>query len=230
MTEPARCTGEPVSWLRLERFHAGALAGDERERVARHLAECAACAACLAKIRDDEAVALPPLALPAAAKRARVAPPPLRARVVVPIAGALAAAAALLVLVRGKPVEPIASRVKGGDVAFTLVREDGARVEGDSGAYRDGDRFMAVVTCPPGGDMSFDVVVYDDAGASFPLEPAPRFACGNEAPLPGAMRLTGRGEETVCLLWSDDEGVALRAAPERASGRVCKALRPVDTP
>ena len=62
----ARCTGTPVSWLRLERYHLGEIRGRERAVVAEHLAACPACAACLARIEQDDAVALPalPVALP----------------------------------------------------------------------------------------------------------------------------------------------------------------------
>ena len=120
--------------------------------------------------------------------------------------------------------------VKGGEVAFTLVRDDDQRIAEAGGIYRDGDRFKAIVTCPPGASLSFDLVVFDAQGASFPLSPAATFACGNDAPLPGAFRLTGTEMETVCLVWSDD------GQPDRstmATGRaalgereLCKTLQP----
>ncbi|MGH7293845.1 MAG: zf-HC2 domain-containing protein, partial [Polyangiaceae bacterium] len=56
-----RCTAEPISWLRLERYHLGELRGAERQAIADHLAACEACAACLARIEQDDAVALPVL-------------------------------------------------------------------------------------------------------------------------------------------------------------------------
>jgi hypothetical protein len=51
------CIGEPISWLRLERY---ALDGGADRAAAAHLARCAACARCLDEIRGD-LVALPPL-------------------------------------------------------------------------------------------------------------------------------------------------------------------------
>ena len=102
--------------------------------------------------------------------------------------------------------------MKGDAVAFTLVRDDDERIDGDAGVYRHGDRFKAVVTCPPGEVMTFDLVVYDASGASFPLEPARGLACGNEVPLQGAFRLTGRDDETVCLVWGEG-GPVDRATP-----------------
>jgi hypothetical protein len=206
----ARCTNEPVSWLRLERYHLGEVDDAERARIASHLASCAACAACLASIEKDDAVLLAPL------------PPRLhggqggRGRLVAFTATAAAlalAAAALLGVGRGwlpghAPEEPsrgsTASRVKGNAIAFTLVRDDDERIAEAGGIYRDGDRFKALVTCPPGASLAFDLVVFDAQGAAFPLSPASGFACGNDAPLPGAFRLTGNENETVCLVWSED--------------------------
>jgi len=242
MTAPAaRCTGEPISWLRLERYHLGEIGADERAGIERHLAACAACAACLERIVQDESVALP--ALPAMSvtkpEGAVVVRPrwPVQA---VAVVGTLAAAAAVVLAIRGAhptggehPTLPD-TRVKGDAIAFSLVRDDGERIEGTSGAYRERDRFKAVVTCPPNAGGAFDVVVYDVGGASFPLAPVEGLVCGNEVPLPGAFRLTGPGDETVCLVWSRagtvDRGMlASRAsAPDATSGTdgltLCKTL------
>jgi hypothetical protein len=228
-----RCIGEPISWLRLERFHLGATQGPERAAVEEHLATCPACAACLAHIQEDDAHALPPLSVSRPARRNVLSLFPVRAAAAL---GALAAGGALVLGLRGnghrREVEHARlteSRVKGDAIAFTLVRDDEERVTGPAGVYRDGDRFKAVVTCPPGAGASFDVVVYDLGGASFPLEPARELACGNEVPLPGAFRLTGDASETVCLVWAEgvpvDRGVlAARTAPEGHA--LCKELSP----
>jgi hypothetical protein len=250
----ARCAGEPVSWLRLELHHQGALEGAERDQVALHLAECAACASCLAKIREDDAVALPPLpARPAAdprwtasaaerprtrasaAERPRTRPRAWAAKATATV-GALAAVGAAVFALRAGTREgardetvPPSSAVyaKGTALSFSLVREDGARVDGDAGGYRDGERFKALVTCTPGAATYFDVVVYDEGGASFPLAPAADFACGNDVPLPGAFRLTGQGDAEVCLVWSES-GAVDRAVVGVRSGpldrRLCKRL------
>jgi hypothetical protein len=206
-----RCTGEPVSWLRLERYHLGELGAQERARVAEHLASCAACAACLERIAQDDAVALPTLP-PLAPRRAARRRWPVRAAATV---GALAAAAVVVLTLRpaghagneGAATRP-AERVKGDAVAFALVRDDGARIDGNEGLYSPSDRFKAIVTCPPGTAARFDVVVYDAEGASFPLgEGAQSVACGNGVPMAGAFRLTGPGDETVCLVWGPEETV-----------------------
>jgi hypothetical protein len=117
------------------------------------------------------------------------------------------------------------ARVKGGAVAFSLVRDDGERLEGPAGVYRDGDRFKAIVTCPPGGGVAFDVVVREGGRESFPLPPAVDLACGNEVPLPGAFQLTGSAEQTVCLIWNET-GVVDRSASGPVEDRpsLCKHL------
>ena len=243
MTPPAsragRCIGEPVSWLRLERYHAGELAAESRAAIATHLAACPACAACLAQIEEDQAVALP--ALPAAAARpatSRAAPSKvvwLRSSRAMAAVGALAMAAAVVLGIgRGwwrTGVESggtvaTAVRVKGGSVAFTLVREDSERIEGARGIYRDGDRFKVLVTCPPTYGAGFDVVVFEEGAPSFPLAPAPAFACGNLVPLPGAMRLTGNKRETVCVTWNEEGPVDRAAAGPRSARTLCKDLDP----
>ncbi|HEY8088388.1 MAG TPA: hypothetical protein VIF09_11100, partial [Polyangiaceae bacterium] len=126
---------------------------------------------------------------------------------------------------------PGGSHVKGDAVAFSLVREDGERIGGSDGVYRDGDRFKAIVTCAPGATASFDVAVYDTGDPSFPLEPARELACGNDVPLPGAFRLTGSSEETVCLAWREggpvDRALLATGAPP---GALCKRLRPAPYP
>jgi hypothetical protein len=153
---------------------------------------------------------------------------------VVAAVGSLAAAAALVLSLRGsKPAatlaqsDPGGNRVKGDAMAFSLVRDDGERIPGTEGVYRDGDRFEAIVTCPPGGNVEFDLVVHDVGGASFPLEHARELACGNEVRLPGAFRLTGDAEETVCLVWSegappDREELASRGKSDDRA--LCKVL------
>jgi len=234
----ARCVGEPVSWMRLERFHLGEIDGAERTPIAEHLAACEACAACLARIRDDEAVALPELpSLPSLPSRL-----PVKQRMRGGMVASLAALAAAVTVVLGlhggvRPgvdrdgqqagtgEGPRVARVKGGAIAFTLVREDGERMEGPEGVYRDGDRFKAVVTCPPGGHVGFDVAVSEGGRSSYPLPQPVGFACGNEVPVPGAFRLTGGAVETVCLEWNEDGAVDREDLPETRPS-LCKRLSP----
>jgi hypothetical protein len=221
------CVSTPISWLRLERYHAGELGAAEREEIAAHLASCEACAACLRTIEADDARALPPLPVRAAAGRRNV----VTLRRAAPVAFALAAAA-VLVLVLRVPRDG-ADRYKGGEVSFTLVREDEALVVEAGGSYRDGERIKALVTCPPEMRAAFDLVVYENGEAAFPLPPIEGLACGNDVPFPGAFRLTGRAPMRVCLAWNDEGGVdrdALRRAPPRSEGAakhaLCKELTP----
>lgn len=232
-----RCIGEPVSWLRLERYHLGEVRGAEREAIVAHLAACPACAACLAAIEQDDRSALPPLAVSKAPPRRVLARLPVRAAAAV---CALAAAAVLVLVLRrsgppgdAHPPGVSGSRVKGELVAFWLVRDDGERITGTEGVYRDGDRFKAVVTCAPGSSASFDVAVFDTGDPSFPLEPARDLACGNDVPLPGAFRLTGDSDETVCLVWSEGGPVNRSGLATKAPGTgpaLCKRLRPAPRP
>lgn len=207
------CAGVPISWLVLERYQLGELTGAARTDVEGHLASCEACRAVLARIGDDDR-ALPPLPRPL--RRGRT----LSGGRVAAVASGLALAAALLVFVGRRPKQPEeaaieTTRVKGTDVSFALVRDDDALIADGGGIYREGDRFKALVTCPPGMRASWDVVVYERGEASFPLQPSSSLACGNAVPLPGAFRVTGKERLTVCLVWRDAGDVdraAVRAA------------------
>ena len=238
----ARCIGEPVSWLRLERLRLGELPEAERAPIAEHLAACAACAACAAVIEADEARDLPSLEVHLEGREPAKRPSPARrwwAR-----AGTLAVAAAMLLAVGRAWRTPVLPGItgptgaanhtsaKGDGMAFALVRDDGARLVEDQGVFRESDCFKALVTCPPSMSASFDLVVFDSSGASFPLEPARGLACGNEVPLPGAFRLNGASSETVCVVWRDDGEVDRGSLSPSgvASDRhaMCIELRPAD--
>ena len=236
----ARCIGEPVSWLRLERLRLGELPSAERAEIVAHLAACAACAACAERIEADEATELPPLEVrePRAPDESRATPS--RVRRLFARAGVLAAAAAVVLAVGHAWRTPDRSetgegqtghgRSKGDGMAFILVRDDGEPLVEAQGVFRDGDRFKALVTCPPGMTASFDLVVLDAGGVSFPLEPARSLACGNEVPLPGAFRLTGGEDETVCVVWREDgevdRGTLSRSGEVTDRRAMCKELRP----
>lgn len=202
------CIGEPVSWLRLERF----AAGGTDAAIAQHLAACAACQQCLDEIRGDR-VALPPLAVPAAKPRRWIswlAP-----------AFALAAAAAIaIVVLRPKPQErEDVAYVKGvGEVVLGVVRERGGVIREDVLTFAPGDRWKLVVTCPPGASTRVEVSVTEKGSGrvDHPLAPA-TLACGNRMVLPGAFSLTGAYPSRVCVRVSSDEDSAsacLMIAPE----------------
>jgi len=216
----ARCIAEPISWLKLEGYHLGQLEAAERARVAEHVAACPVCGDCLRSIVEDDARPLPPL---------NVVRLPLHRRR--PELLTLAAAAALLLVARALlPMDDSGSgdRMKGTDVALSLVRGDGARVDGDEGIFRDRDVFEARVTCAPPSKLHFDLVVWDSKGASFPLSAPPVFECGNQRPLPGAFRLTGDEAQTVCLVWEAGpvDRRALAAALPAGERVRCKKLLP----
>jgi len=212
------CIGEPISWLRLERY---ALGGGADPAVHEHLARCAACARCLGKIRGDT-VELPPLpALPPvdlSDRRARRRP-----RWLAPAMAFAAAAAVALVVWRsggGERREEVA-RIKGvGEVVLGVVRERGGAIRHDARTFAPGDRWKIVVTCPPDAAAWVDVAIYDAGQIDHPLAPA-RLGCGNRVVLPGAFTLTGDRANRVCVR------VAAGAAPDRARPPdACVTLRP----
>jgi hypothetical protein len=235
----------PISWLRLERHHLGEGGEhDERAVVAEHLRSCSECAALLARIVEDDARVLPPLALPSASTSAT----PARAVVVtgpwyrtprtLTIAATLAVAAVVLLAIGRQPrvpddETPVSARMKGSDssaLSFALVREDEAVIAEAGGSYRDGERFKAVLTCPPGLRASFDVAVFEHGVASFPLPPSADLACGNSVALPGAFRVTGHERMTVCLIWQPEGAIdreAIRTTPpDLLPHTLCKTLDP----
>jgi len=186
----ARCSGEPVSWLRLEQ---NALAPDPV--VAQHLEECAACRACFTSIEAGRGRPLPRLgevAIAAAARRRRLG----RARWIA-TGTALAAAAAVLLVVLGRGEKNMPGIKGGDDLVLDLVRERAGEVVADPVSYRDGDRFKLLVTCAAPGEVEVAVTV-EQAGELFtPLAPA-RISCRNRIVLPGAFVLTGDQPAVVC--------------------------------
>lgn len=202
------CIGEPVSWLRLERF-----AADRKDAaIAEHVAACAACRSCLAEIEGD-LVALPPLAVPAPRARPWL-------RWLAPALSLAAAAAIAIVVLRPRPpAREDVAYVKGvGEVVLGVVRERGGVVREDVLTFAPGDRFKLVVTCPPGGTARVEVSVTEQGGArvDHPLAPA-TLACGNRMVLPGAFSLTGAYPSRVCVRVSsaeDSAAACLMIAPE----------------
>ena len=188
------CIGEPVSWLRLEQLVLGA----PDPAATAHLAACAACRRCLDDIRGD-AVALPPLVVPAAARPVRAA---WRRWWLAPALTAAAAAVVLVVILRPRPA-PEADNivaVKGaGEVILELVRERSGSIAFDARRYAPGDRWKVMISCSPGATatMAIDVSVADGITIDHPL-PASRLACGNRVVVPGAFTITGDRANRVC--------------------------------
>jgi hypothetical protein len=198
------CTGEPISWPRLERY-----ALDRRDADIRsHLDGCSACRTCLLEIERD-VVALPPLAVSDTRARRRWW------HAALPAGLAVAAAAILLVVLRprdpSQPREGLA-HVKGlGTVELVLVRERDGFVRDDVRTFAAGDRWKVLVTCAADRVAAIEVTVRE-AGArdvDRPLAPA-QITCGNRIPLPGAFTLTGNRPHEVCVRVqaSDEPGIA----------------------
>ena len=209
------CTGEPVSWPRLERFALGA----PDPAIASHLAACPACTRCLDQIRDD-VVALPPLVVSAPAHR------PARRRWLAPaFAAAAAAIVVIAVLMRGRPTPPdelvrAAIGVKGiGEVTLELVRERAGAIRFGAASYAPGDRWKVVVSCPPSAAAWIDVSVADGVTTDHPLGLLPaQVACGNRAVMPGAFTITGARPNRVCA--------HVAAAPGGDAGIACLTVVP----
>jgi hypothetical protein len=205
------CIGEPISWLRLESFALGA----PDPAIASHVAACPACHGCLAQIRDD-VVALPPLAMPVAPRRARrwwwLAP-------------AFAAAIVLVVVLRPPPDRDARAviGVKGvGEVTLELVRERRGAISFGAARYAPGDRWKVVVSCAPGADPVaappwIDVSVADGVTTDHPLAAA-QLACGNRVVVPGAFTITGNRANRVCA--------RIAAAADAEAGTACVTVRP----
>lgn len=205
------CIGEPISWLRLERHAAGAPA---EPALAAHLAACPACRACLAELRED-VVVLRPLVIPAPRAPAR---PWWRAWWTGPAMALAAAAVVLLVVVapEGHREREDVVGIKGvGDVMIGVVRERDGVIREDLHAFRAGDRWKVVVTCPPAAAAAIAVTVTELGTTTVdrPLPPT-TLACGNRVVVPGAFTLTGT-TRTGCASRSRAPGTSRGRRPPR---------------
>jgi len=226
---PPACTGEPLSWLLLERHALGELSAREARRVRAHLARCAACAACAAEAGGTLAIA--PVTAPVAAP-----PRPSwwrRYAVGWATTAALACAAAGFLLAARvripSPSAPLASDtlpgVKGGDVALELVREREGTITHGADSFAPADRWKVLVTCPAGHVLFWDVVVREGERARFPLAPAGPITCGNHVTLPGAFRLSGSAPVQVCLRLTADP-VPREPSSNATAEHLCLTVRP----
>ncbi len=227
----------PISWLVLERHHLGELDATEALAVATHVRACSACQALVERIAADDR-ALPPLELaPPRAHAAQLRRPwyVARPRTTAIAAGLALAAGVVLTIGRNRAIDddrvPTA-RSKGTEISLTLVREDEGVVSEAGGAYRDGERFKALVSCAPGTKVSFDLAVFERGEVSFPLAAASELECGNAVPIAGAFRVTGRERMVVCLVWqlkgegAIDREVVRRTPPDLLRNARCTLLEP----
>lgn len=225
------CTGEPISWLRLEQFALDPGDPAITSEISAHLAGCPACRDCLDRIRGD-AVALPPLVVP----DAPILPAWRRAWRrwwPAPVLAAAAALAVALVVVRPPPRAEDRFVIKGvGEVALELVRERAGAISYDARRYAPGDRWKVVISCPPAAASSLapmlaiEVSVADGITVDHPLA-ATRIACGNRVVVPGAFTVTGDRVNRVCARIAAVDGPP---ATERDAGTACVVVLPETRP
>jgi len=204
----------------MERYALGELGEGERREVERKLRSSELNRRRLEQILADrsELPALPTHARQQPGLRARLARWWIRA-------GALGVAAATVLLCWPRPREsagpPGAAQVKGGEVTFELVSEQGARA---SERFSQGERFKVLLTCPPGFRERLHLLVFQAGRRDEPLASA-QFACGNLLPWPGAFALDGEAPVEICVAW----GRAVSAAESRqelGGDAVCSVLAP----
>jgi hypothetical protein len=221
-----------VSWLLLERYALGELDAATTARVDAALARDARTRACLEMIRQP--LALPDLgARPARAARAR------RLAWAWPAAATLAAAALVLLVVRGQhngsdaptagapsATEKRTHRIKGDAVALSVVREHRGQIIANATSFVEGDRLKVLLTCTPSTQARFRVLVQQGASISSPLDVPADFACGNGVALPGAFTLTENTPAQVCIVWGARAGGELMEPVLAGAETVCVPLVP----
>ena len=246
MTAPAR-----VSWLELEQHALGLLDAAPAARVAAALAADAELRARFAAIQADTRPVPPlPAALPAdsglplpattpglrlAAAPAvppdpfdlerELARPPRRWGAAAGLALAAAAMLALVVLPDGGSgrLPPAHTTHKGAELALRIDRERGGQVSRAVTSFADGDRLSVRLTCAP-GDRAWVAAVFQGGARSTPLGPGGRLACGNDTPLPGALRVDGAAL-AICVAVDGAHDLQTRPGAH-ATGVVCQALTP----
>lgn len=213
-----------VSWLTMERYALGELSEAERREVESRLRDSEANRSRLEQILADKSE-LPELPAPSTVVK-------LRGRKSRPWlgVGSLLAAAAMVALgvvsIRdgtgvGSRSSGVREHIKGGDVSVLLVSESGVRAPSKFG---QGERFKVLVTCPPAFEETLRLLVFQGGQRYEPLA-APKLACGNSVPWPGAFTLDGDQRAEVCLAW----GPRALGAPTRqelGDNVVCSELAP----
>jgi anti-sigma factor RsiW len=201
----ARCTGEPLSWPRLERLAAGDLRPRDAAAARAHLAACPACQACLARIQADT-VDLPrlPVLAPPARPRWWLLGTPMAARAAIALWLAVRAPDS-----RDRAVATVAIK-GGGTLTLSLVRERDGAIAIDPIDVRDDDRWKVRVTCDRPIAVTAAVTVHQPGQpVSSPLPPT-AITCGNDVTLRGAFHVTG-GAATICVTVDGAAAPACRA-------------------
>jgi hypothetical protein len=248
----ATCSGEPISFLRLERYLQGDVQPSERAQLETHLAECGVCRECFEALRNETTELLPLAVHVTPVMRSETTELPqfpehfwraqerraLRTRIArawpqLLAATLTAAAAMLLVRLRTAELEPALSaqrvRIKGGELAIELVREHAATIATDPKQFAQGDRFQVKVSCPPGEPRYWDVVVFQAGELFFPLKPEVPLQCRNGLTLPGAFMLDGYAPASVCVIVAErhvDRALLSRHDLRSAGSSACVELKP----
>jgi hypothetical protein len=120
---------------------------------------------------------------------------------------------------------PAHVRVKGGEIAVALVRSRDGAVARDPSTHAPGDRFKALLTCAPGTEGRWHLLVVQAGQAFLPLYPFDVAVCGNELPFPGAFTLDGPSPATVCATRAP-HGATPNAPGKEAACVVLDAVSP----
>ena len=227
------CTGQPVSWLVLERYALGELSSEQGRAVAEHLAACPACRACREQIASDArdftflTRALP---LPAAGSHAPRRSTRRSVRSVwLALAGTCAAALLVLRVALAPEAESgatspgVGAGTKGGEVALELVRRDARGRLLEPVRFAASDRWKALVTCPPSLQGPVRVQIFQGGQVFEPLPEQP-LSCGNGRALTGAWQLDGAETAEVCVVFPGN------AAERLAGARNASALAALGLP
>ncbi|MBN2715834.1 MAG: zf-HC2 domain-containing protein [Deltaproteobacteria bacterium] len=231
------CTSAPLSWLVMEQYHLGELPQSERERVRRHLQSCPGCAKCMDSI-ENSSIRLKPL-------------PEIPTGFWATLTGkwkwqlsvaAMAAASVLLILlvwpfsqpqsttaVPQASLPPALMAYKGGDLAIGLTRYRNGAVDDNPSRFVDHDAFGVRVTCPPIGEASWDVVVFQGADVYFPYDNQKPLNCGNRIALDGVFEITGQTPTTVCITVDapvNRKSVTRNGISALPNSTVCTTVRP----
>jgi hypothetical protein len=232
----ARCNGQPISWLLLERFALGELEHAEAQAVSAHLSACPCCQECFASIQAGALKPLPALDFSRAVDSGPAWPLWFTNFWQRPawVATGLALATAVLMLIVWRPLHDrqneghLLPALKGGELTLTLVRlRDGVSDENPA-TFAPGDRFKALVTCDAQEPLEWTLVVIQSEEESYPFDDTPPINCGNRIPLPGAFSIDGDDKARICIFVSPLERADLPPfTPSQHGDRhACITLQP----
>lgn len=229
--------GVACSAMRVRRFEADELFGDERARTEAHLVVCARCQATQRELVRERALLARdlPFDVLAAGVAERLARPAARRRparlVGMALAAGLAATVAVPALLRAPVDDATGVRVKGG-AELTLFARDGGAVRALSASDPVPAGATLRISLSPATRKYAAVALVDADGAAILFSGA-----AHAGPLPGAFEWTGSGEGRLVAVFSDEpidaEALAARlsrdgvgaASPNGGAEVVVRTLR-----